>query len=216
MRWGPVLGLILLFPYAEIVTRVYEKLSSFASHGAEVLRAVSLLILALWPLGLIQAFEAGASKPKTNVMTQVCPVTEISRYLKEESPWRDRPRRIMAFTDFGPEILYRTRHSVFSIPNHRLQPGYTDTFRTMAATRDDDARAIVARRDVDLILLCQSRSLSNYFRRGIEAPPADQSIFRERLLRGQIPDWLRPMALPDSLGDGFLLLEVDRTAIQSR
>ena len=216
LRWGPVLGLILLFPYAEIVTRLYEKLSDLTTRGAEVLRAVSLLMLVLWPLGLIRALEAGDSKPQTKVVTQACPVTEISRYLAAESPWRDRPRRIMAFADFGPEILYRTRHSVFSIPNHRLQPGYTDTFRTMAATRDNDARAIVARREVDLILICRSRSLSNYFRRGIEAPPADQSIFRERLLRGQIPDWLRPIVLPDGLDDGFLLLEVDRTAMPSR
>lgn len=216
LRDAPILGLVMLFPYAHLVVDLYERLSALATRSAEVLRAISLMILALWPLGLIRALEADESGPQTKVVIQVCPVTEISRYLTEQSPWRDRPRRIMAFTDFGPEILYRTRHSVFSIPNHRLQPGYTDTFRTMAATRDNDARAIVARRDVDLILLCRSRSLSNYFRRGIEAPPADQSIFRERLLRGQIPDWLRPIALPDSLGDGFLLLEVDRTAIQSR
>ena len=71
------------------------------------------------------------------------------RYLGEAEPWHDPPRRTMAHVNFGPEILYRTGHQVFSIPNHRLQTGYTDTYRAMSATTDEAARVILQRCIVD-------------------------------------------------------------------
>ncbi len=121
----------------------------------------------------------------------------------------------MAPADFGPEILYRARRSVFSIPNHRLQTGYTDTYRAMSAASDEAARAILERREVDLVLLCRSSSMDSFYRRGAQVSSPEETIFRERLLRGQVPTWLKPVPLPDNLGDGFLLLEVDRTAADS-
>ena len=55
-----------------------------------------------------------------------------------------------------------------------------------------------------------------FYRRGAQVSSASQTIFRDRLLRGQLPDWLRPVPLPDNLGNGFLLLEVDLTAAESK
>ncbi len=211
LRDGPALGLILLFPYTELVTRIYDKLSGYASHGAALLRTLSLAALVMWPYAI--AWPAGSAEPKLKNpgVTKVCPVTAMARYLGGTEPWRDPPRWIMAFVDFGPQIMYRTRHSVFSIPNHRLQTGYTDTYRVMSATRDEAARAIIERREVDLILLCRSPWMDSFYRRGPQVPSPDETIFRERLLNGQVPTWLKPVPLPDRLGDGFLLLEVDLT-----
>lgn len=215
LRDGPLLGLILLFPYTELVIRIHDRLSGYAWHGAALLRTFSLAALVMWPY--IIAWAAGSTEPnlKTRGVTKVCPVTEMARYLGGTEPWRDPPRWIMALADFGPEIMYRTRHSVFSIPNHRLQTGYTDTYRAMSATRDEAARAIIERREVDLILLCRSPMMDSFYRRGAQVSSPEETIFRERLLRGQVPTWLKPVPLPDRLNDGFLLLEVDLAVADS-
>ena len=215
LRDGPILGLILLFSYTELVTRIYDRLSGYASHGAALLRTFSLAVLVMWPY--IITLPVGSTGPnlKTRVVSKACPVTEMARYLGGTEVWRDPPRWIMALADFGPQIMYRTRHSVFSIPNHRLQTGYTDTYRAMSAASDEAARAIIERRKVDLVLLCRSSSMDPFYRRGAKVSSPEQSIFRERLLRGQVPTWLKPVPLPDGLNDGFLLLEVDLAVVNS-
>lgn len=218
LRGAPIIGLVMLFPYSFLVAALYQRLSRLTTRPAELMRATCLAALVLWPLGLVKALGSADAEawgdPRGNLAARRCLVKEVAGFLAEESPWRDRPRRIMTYTDVGPEIMYRTRHFVFSIPNHRLQPGYTDSFRMMAATRDAAARAILARRQVDLILVCRTQTRNRYYRSGIEAPPPDQSIFRERLLAGDIPDWLQPVPLPGNLGDDYLLLQVDRDSIR--
>ena len=52
--------------------------------------------------------------------------------------------------------------------------------------------------------------MDSFYRRGAQVSSPEETIFRERLLRGQVPTWLKPVPLPDGLDDGFLMLEVDR------
>ena len=92
-------------------------------------------------------------------------------------------------------------------PRSRWNPRVTG--RAGPAAGDEAARAIIERREVDLVLLCRSPWMDSFYRRGAQVSSPEETIFRERLLRGQVPTWLKPVPLPDRLNDGFLLLEVD-------
>jgi len=212
-RDAATMALVLLFPYTELVVRVVNRLSAMTWPGASLLRAGAIAFLLMWPLGMlvpVGSTNADANTPATRdvTITKACPVTKVAKYLGSAAPWENPPRRIMAISDFGPELLYRTRHSVFSIPNHRLQTGFTDTMRVMTAPDDGLARSVVERRAVDLLLICRAPFLQTFYRRAARALSFEGSMFRDRLLGGSIPTWLTPVALPDHLGDSFLLLAV--------
>ena len=120
----------------------------------------------------------------------------------------------MAHADLGPEIMFRTPHSVFSIPNHRRQSGYDDTFHALTAKSDATARAIIERRQVDLIVMCRHGAIAQQFHRGAYSVNAEGPVFSERLLAGEIPSWLKQIALPDDLDDRFLVLAVEKNETQ--
>jgi len=70
----------------------------------------------------------------------------------------------------------------------------------MGATDPADARAVVERRGVDLVLVCgPAPSLAGVGSRG---------TLRARLLGGEPPSWLRPVPLELAVGTGFRLYEV--------
>ena len=102
----------------------------------------------------------------------------------------------MAFADYGPELLYRTGHSVLSIPNHRPQPGFAATYRVLTAPADADGASHSGGHRVDLILLCPSE-----VERSIFTPPAAAAAtLYERLVDGAPPAWLRPLPLRGRAG----------------
>ena len=125
----------------------------------------------------------------------VCPLTALSRVLTDPSGFGDRQRRVMAFVDFGPELLYRTPHAVFSIPNHRFQAGFTATYEAMTAPTDREAEAILRDNGVDLLVLCPEWPLEADFY-GSDGGPG---MFYGRLLAGTVPPYLQPVTLPDDL-----------------
>jgi hypothetical protein len=90
--------------------------------------------------------------------------------------------RLMALTDYGPEILFRTPHSVFSIPNHRHQPGFTATYTAMTATTSS-ARRILDRNAVDAVLVCTDDVERAFY-------GAAPGSFHTQLTRGDVPEWL--------------------------
>jgi hypothetical protein len=115
---------------------------------------------------------------------------------------------ILALADYGPELLYRTRHQVLAIPNHRPQPGFNAGFRALVATDMRAARAELDQHGVDWILLCPSIVEHGHF---IEGREADVTLYR-RLLEGSAPPWVRPMALPDDLGEVMRLYAIEPPA----
>jgi hypothetical protein len=100
----------------------------------------------------------------------------------------------MTFADYGPELLYRTGHSVLSIPNHRPQRGFTATYLVLTRASEGLARAMLAEHGVDWILLCPGA-----VERSVFAPDGDHGTLYTRLAEGAPPSWLRPLPLPDEL-----------------
>jgi hypothetical protein len=130
-------------------------------------------------------------------------LSEVARHLSAPTGLGAHPQTLMAFVDFGPELMYRTPHAVFSMPNHRPQPGFVESFNAMTAADPGIARAIVARMGVDLILVSTHPLEGNFYRR-----EDGQSTFHRRLVEGRCPGWLSEIALPPKFGQGFRLFEV--------
>jgi hypothetical protein len=129
-----------------------------------------------------------------------CEVKAIAALLSDPQGLGSRPALIAGFVDHGPEILYRTPHSVFGAPYHRNGDGILDTYDLFRAADPAVARGILQRRQVDLVLLCPApRNLKAYRQPGA-------TTFAERLAAGETPGWLKPIAAPEA--SGFLLYQV--------
>ena len=102
------------------------------------------------------------------------------------------PENIMAPVDLGAHLLLFTPHSVVGAPYHRNQQGLIDTFRFFNAELSE-ARTIVEKRDISLIVTCPYLPEMNGF------ADADESSFIRTLNRGELPDWLEDFTLPGSI-----------------
>ena len=111
----------------------------------------------------------------------------------------DRPHVILTHPTYGPEIMYRTPHAVVGSPDHRNQDGIHDCVAFFRTSDEAEARAIVERRGVDVVIACRPWLTDEGRRNGPQSMAA-------RLDRGEGPAWLRPAALPAGLGEDFLVL----------
>lgn len=134
-----------------------------------------------------------------------CDVRQVASYLETDPRWVSRPQTILAFLDIGPELLYRTRHSVIGTPYHRNGDGIYDSYRIMAARDQDMARDLIEQRQVDLVLLCQSPAERSFF-----AVPEGEETLYQRLDRGDPPAWLSDIELPPGLQNQANLYRVAR------
>jgi hypothetical protein len=115
------------------------------------------------------------------------------------------PLTVAGLLDHGPEILYRTRHAVVGTPYHRNAAGIWDSYRLFAAPTEAESHAIIARRGIDLLLICPSRAERQFF---TQETGADN--FYTRLVAGAVPAWLAQVPIKPGNADGFRLFRVIR------
>lgn len=93
---------------------------------------------------------------------------------------------ILAPIDMGPAILLDSPHSVVATAHHRAHRGIGDTIRFFTGD-EAEARAIIASREVDYVMLCPSMKEMGFYRAQAEGN------FAHRLSDGEAPDWLMPI-----------------------
>jgi hypothetical protein len=171
-----------------------------------VLKASSAIAV-LWGFlivgGLLMPEPAG---PQVAGVGQ-CRLDRLAPVLARPDGLGDRSRIIVAHQDFGPELLYRTRHAVLATSFHRNMDAVREVREILVGS--DDARSLEAieRRGADLILICpQARGA--YF--AADPQQSGGEPLYGRLVRGAAPEWLRPVALAAPGTEGFLLFEVIR------
>ena len=130
-----------------------------------------------------------------------CDLRPLAPFLRELEDAAGGPVTILTHLDRGPEILFRTPHRVLAGPYHRNREGILDIIRVFNSPDGPEVRRVLTARDVRLILTCPEGD-EGFLGRG-----GDRSIFW-RLVADDPPSWARPVALPDSVGHGFLLYEV--------
>jgi hypothetical protein len=189
IRWSSYAQLFLVLPYSALMGSLLRRVAERASARALPFCRAPLMVLGLfWPFLLPQLL------PQQRIETAgaACPVQRLSPVLDRLAGGSSRT--VMAYADYGPELLYRTGHSVLSIPNHRPQPGFTATYLVLTRASEDLARAMLAEHGVDWILLCPSAT-----ERSVFVPDEHGETLYERLAEGAPPPWLRPLPLPEDL-----------------
>jgi hypothetical protein len=200
VRWVTYVGILLLPGYAWLVSRVVEGVETRVSRRRVLLlRPLIILICATWYM--LPALLLVQKNIDADWRTH-CPLPSLSRYLDSPAEWGDRPRDILTWADFGSELLYRTKHSVYSIANHRFQRGFTDSYNIMSASTDRQALEVIRERKVDLVLICTTRENELYVREN------GQETFYDRISKGKTPSWIREVSLPDDIPGDFRLYEV--------
>lgn len=133
----------------------------------------------------------------------IVPLAQMCNELNKLDTKQARPPRILAFIDYGPEILYRTRYEVVGTPYHRNAQGILDTFKIMTAKSYDEAHELIRKRGIEMILISNSPGERN-FNSGI----SKQSTFYERLSTEESVDWLSEIKLPQYLSFTYRLFQV--------
>jgi hypothetical protein len=207
IRWTPYVVILSLPAYAWLTAALLDKIKQvFTRKSAAGLQIPVLAFCALWFI-LPNTIKASTETVENNKTGNECSIKDLTPILNDPTGLGNHPLNLLAFVDSGPELLYRTGHTLYSIPNHRLQRGFTDSYMIMSAASDEEARQIVERRKVDLILICTGGSEKNYY-----ANATDTETFYERLNGVNTPSWLDEIILPDAISSAFRLYRVQSSA----
>lgn len=206
LRWIHYAVVILIPPYVWLISHILDTLELHLSGWKlSSLRILVILLSAavfILPGALVKQ-DATGSGNTVSVADNACPVTKISKVLDDVSGLGDKPRKIIAFVDYGPELLFRTNHTVYSIPNHRFQSGYSNSYNILTAENDHKALEIVERLQPDLILLCPEKLKDNYYARR----DGKETLY-QRLARGDTPQWLVEYELPEEGIGNFKIYKI--------
>jgi hypothetical protein len=202
-RWATYAQALMLIPLTELLSRVIRREDSWLGPPWRIIaRSFTVVLFCLGPFLLYCLLAQFNVASKTNNISQDCSLSALSRYLTEDPRWRDNPKRLLTYIDFGPEILYRTPHEVIGTPYIRNSAGILDTFGILAAATDAEAHHLIHARGINLILLCPS------YPEAASYAGAASSSFHQRLMQGNQPPWLRPISVPPDLAKSFRLFAV--------
>jgi hypothetical protein len=207
-RWATYAELMLILPYTALLLALLDRLDQGADavdQGTRVARAAArgaivagMATVFLLLTVVVYKFEDHGDKKSAN-----CKMSVMSKYLATEPSLNDKSRRIMTLVFYGPEIIYRSQHSAVGTPYQRNTKGILDTINFFAATDLASARKIAHTRGIDTVMLCLKAKEQSWYKSTDTGP---DTVF-ERLTKGKPPKWLKPLPLPDTLGN-FRLYDV--------
>jgi hypothetical protein len=97
---------------------------------------------------------------------------------------------VFTFVDLGPRLITLTHHDAVTGPYHRNGEQIGDVMKAFRGN-EAQAHAIIGKYRSDYLLICPNMSTATIFRS--EAPNG----FYGQLVKGKVPAWLRPVALPN-------------------
>jgi len=172
-------------------------------------RVAAMAVVLLGPIGagasaaLLLGEATDEVSAEADVPTADCSLSRMAEVLAETGDLGAQPRTIVAFIDYGPELLYRTPHRVLAGPYHRNAQGILGAYRFMTTTEDEEALTLAREREMDWILVCPPVDRA-YFGRG-----GDEALYN-RLIEGGGPPWIEAVELPPEAPGGFRLFQVKR------
>jgi hypothetical protein len=98
---------------------------------------------------------------------------------------------VFTFIDLAPRLITVTPHNSIAGPYHRNGEQIADAMKAFRGTADE-ARTIFAKYHSDYLLTCPDSSVTTIFTS--EKPNG----FYAQLAKGQVPDWLTPIPLPEN------------------
>lgn len=162
--------------HPNIVVRVFGTVAAF------------MLVSGLWAQLVIgQLPDPKRSTPRMKLVSKAnatCPTIPALR------PIALLPKAtIFTFVDLGPRLITMTHHNAIAGPYHRNGEAILDVHRVFRGTADT-AHKIMRRHGATLLLICPNLSESTIY------TTQNPKGFYAQLVKGQVPDWLEPVALP--------------------
>ncbi len=191
----------LVVPYSDFLIQLGAKVNHIISK-AFYQRLLQTFVVFIGCIGFtatgsfIMNFESAFP---TSPLTE-CPIAPLSDYLNGSNQFNGDTKTILTFTNWGPELLYRTPYKVLSTPYHRNLSSVIDTNAIMQSNTNQEAQSMLNARDVDLILLCPKSG-----ERGFYSSETGEAKFYDNLMTGKLPKWIRPISLPQELSTRFRL-----------
>lgn len=197
VRWSSYAELTMVIPLGLLLSSLIQQAAFLHKPIAASAVRVGLTVtfcLVFFLAGMLIAPKDDRAAKST--------ITKATAFLNEEDGIGASSKTILTDIDFGPEILYRTKHKVIATPYHRNGDGIMFVHNVMTATTDDRVSAMLASRGVDLILIYPQSSERIFYL-------GPDNSFYQRLLAGQHPAWLKPVKVPPELNGVISLYQVD-------
>lgn len=170
-------------------------LAALAGGGwRPIAKALAVPALLFWHVPASLAL-AGEEAPRVG-----CPWTAVAPTIRDLATERGRRLTILSYVHQGPEIVYRTGQAVVGSPYQRNHAGVLDTHAALRSTDLEAARRVIAKRRVDLVVLCREASETERYR------DKGDNLFH-RAFEGGEPSWLRRLPLSGAAARSFVILE---------
>jgi hypothetical protein len=210
LRWV-IFAVVALVPaYAALVAAALAWLSRrrLPELSLGVARPLALAVFCLWSLPLL-ALSSEPEKRAQEVHSVECPRRSLITLLGDPRGLGATPKRLLVFIELGAEVLYRTPHSVFSIPNHRFQSGFATSYDVMTTTDFGRAHTLLRASGIELIAICPGS-----FEETLYDTAGEGHSFYEALSTDEPPAFVEPLPLPEEVSKGFRLFAVNPSTIE--
>jgi len=213
-RWSTYAEFLFVLPYAALVIAILDQLDRGglpATRNAQMARAAArgAVVAGMATLFLLLAvlvYKAEDHGPKG----PGCRLSDMAALMGTEPALAMPPKRIMSLVYYGPEIIYRSRHSVVGTPYQRNRTGILDTVNFFSDTGGETASGIARQRGLDQVMICLHAGEGKWYRTKDGEP---DSLY-EKLSANDPPAWLSAVTLPDRLSGAFRLYAVNKAALQ--
>jgi asparagine N-glycosylation enzyme membrane subunit Stt3 len=109
----------------------------------------------------------------------------------------ENPVVIMCDVDYGPEILYYTKHSVVAAPYHRQHQGIASSFKVLDDKYNENVvKEILRTTNTSYIFIRKPREQQKFL--------SKDSSLTKMLIANDLPKWLRIISLPQKFDDVVL------------
>ena len=204
IRWLPYAVTSLILPYAFLLHQLLDRLPQL--NVKPLLARLFVAVYVIWwvaPTILVASFGPAAKAlpvALTSAFNGSCDYAALGRHLSDLEGLGANPLKVLIFTDHGSELLYRTPHSVLSMPNHRLQPGFSESYEIFAALDHAGAVERIRANEIDLVVVCADDANARGFYRtaGGDGAEEPKTLFY-RLQTGSAPTGLLELPLPMEL-----------------
>jgi len=168
------------------INRTYRGLK----RSVTLASALIFLIVGPFSLGSLLVHAQTTEKKRYSESQNSCPIYQFTEYLGSNST-DQHIHTILTSPNFGPEIMYRTPHYVLGTMHHPNTDGIKAGKKIMESRDNHVALKIIQHRKIDMLLICEDSGSNGYVE-----DRSDDSILFNRVLAGNLPDWLKEVKLP--------------------
>lgn len=179
-------------------------LAPIADRTGGPLRTLAVVAIALVGFGAVVplSMKIAPINKKTPRQMQIERANRMCSFIGSYRPIAQLPKgRVFTFVDYAPRLITVTHHDSVIGPYHRNGEQIADAMKAFRRSAEE-ARSTFDKYSSDYVLICPDSSTTTIFMS--EAPNG----FYAQLARGNVPDWLTPVPLPEK--SPFRMYRIER------